>query len=288
MHDLVEYGVRGVLLGVNYGLLAFPISLLFIATGTVDLAVGGYAVLAGAAAMFVGVSIGPAGGIVVGILVAIVASGLVGGISLALSRRQRSDPLALVLASFGFALFLESLVLTFFGKDPFIRQPFTQFWTIFDIRISPQAGVNAAIGLLLVCIIYLLLYRTSWGRDMRASANSERAALLAGIPVRRVQFCTFLVAGLLAGISGVLVLYTAGMDFGSGMSLTLAGFGAAIVFGLRGPLRGFLGGLAIGTVEAISAGYATGGFATLVPLAFIFIVLTLGSMDRQIATGGRA
>jgi branched-chain amino acid transport system permease protein len=288
MHDLVEFGVRGVLLGVTYGLLAFPISLLFIATDTVDLAVGGYAVLAGATAMFVGVSIGPAGGIVVGILAAIVASGLVGGISLALGRRQRNDPLALVLASFGFALFLESFVLTFFGKDPFIRQPFTQLWTIFDIRISPQAGVNAAIGLLLVCIIYLLLYRTSWGRDMRASANSERAALLAGIPVRRVQFCTFLVAGLLAGISGVLVLYTAGMDFGSGMSLTLAGFGAAIVFGLHGPLRGFLGGLAIGTVETISAGYATGGFATLVPLAFIFIVLTLGPMDRQIATGGRA
>ena len=194
MHDLVEFGVRGVLLGVTYGLLAFPISLLFIATGTVDLAVGGYAVLAGATAMFVGVSIGPAGGIVVGILAAIVASGLVGGISLALGRRQRNDPLALVLVSFGFALFLESFVLTFFGKDPFIRQPFTQLWTIFDIRISPQAGVNAAIGLLLVCIIYLLLYRTSWGRDMRASANSERAALLAGIPVRRVQFCTFLVA----------------------------------------------------------------------------------------------
>jgi branched-subunit amino acid ABC-type transport system permease component len=288
MHDLVEFGVRGVLLGVTYGLLAFPISLLFIATDTVDLAVGGYAVLAGATAMFVGVSIGPAGGIAVGILAAIVASGLVGGISLALGRRQRNDPLALVLASFGFALFLESFVLTFFGKDPFIRQPFTQLWTIFDIRISPQAAVNAAIGLLLVCIIYLLLYRTSWGRDMRASANSERAALLAGIPVRRVQFCTFLVAGLLAGISGVLVLYTAGMDFGSGMSLTLAGFGAAIVFGLHGPLRGFLGGLAIGTVETISAGYATGGFATLVPLAFIFIVLTLSPTDRQIATGGRA
>lgn len=287
MHDLIEFGVRGILLGVTYGLLAFPISLLFIATDTVDLAVGGYAVLSGAVAMFVGESIGPGGSIAAGVLAAVVASGLVGCISLALGRRQQNDPLALVLASFGFALFLESFVLTFFGKDPFIRQPFSQFWSILGIRISPQAGVNVAVGLVLACVIYLLLYRTAWGRDVRASANSERAAILAGIPVRRLQFLTFLIAGLLAGIAGVLVLYTAGMDFASGMSLTLAGFGAAIVFGLQGALRGLLGGLAIGVVETISAGYASGGLATLVPLAFIFAILTLAPTSRQ-AAGGRA
>ncbi len=51
MYELLEFSSRGILLGVTYGLLAFPISLLFIATDTVDLAVGAYAVLAGAVAM---------------------------------------------------------------------------------------------------------------------------------------------------------------------------------------------------------------------------------------------
>lgn len=288
MHDLIELAVRGILLGVTYGLLAFPISLLFIATDTVDLAVGGYAVLAGAIAMFFGISMGPAAGIAIGLVAAVAASGLVGAISLALGRRPKNDPLALVLASFGFSIFLESFVLTFFGKDPFIRQPFSAFWTIFGIRISPQAGINVAVGLILVFVIYLLLYHTAWGRDMRASANNERAAALAGIPVRMLQFATFLLAGLFAGIAGILVLYTAGMDFTSGMHLTLAGFGAAIVFGLHGPLRGFLGGLAIGIVETVSAGYASGGIATLVPLVFIFGVLTLSPTGRQVTTGSRA
>lgn len=84
------------------------------------------------------------------------------------------------------------------------------------------------------------------------------------------------------------MLYTAGMDFASGMHLTLAGFGAAIVFGLNGPLRGLLGGLAIGIVETISAGYASGAIATLVPLAFIFGVLTFSASGRQVTTGSRA
>lgn len=288
MHDLIELAVRGILLGVTYGLLAMPISLLFIATDTVDLAVGGYAVLAGAFAMFFGISFGPIAGIVLGLLAAVAASGLVGGISIALGRRRKNDPLALVLASFGFSIFLESFVLTFFGKDPFIRQPFTEFWSVFGMRVSPQAGINVAVGLALVLAIYLVLYHTAWGRDMRASANNERAAALAGIPVKVLQYSTFLLAGLLAGVAGVLVLYTAGMEFASGMHLTLAGFGAAIVFGLHGPLRGFLGGLAIGTVETISAGYASGGMATLVPLAFIFGVLTLSPTGRQVTTGTRA
>jgi len=288
MYELVEFVVRGILLGVTYGLLAFPISLLFIATDTVDLAVGAYAVLAGAVAMFVGEAAGVASGIIAGISVAVVASSIVGGFSIVLGKRQQNDPLALVLASFGFAIFLESCVLTLFGKDPFIRQPFSQFWTLLGIRVSPQAGINVVVGMVLVGVVYLLLYRTAWGRDMRASANNQRGAELAGIPVRMLQFVTFLVAGLLAGIAGVLVLYTAGMDFASGLPLTLAGFGAAIVFGLHGPLRGFLGGLAIGVVETMSAGYVNGGLASLVPLVFIFGVLTLGRVSREAPAGGRA
>jgi branched-subunit amino acid ABC-type transport system permease component len=288
MYELLEFSARGVLLGVTYGLLAFPISLLFIATDTVDLAVGAYAVLAGAVAMFVGGSTHPALGMLAGVLIGVLASAAIGSVSLMLGRRQKGDPLVLVLASFGFAILLESVVLTLFGKDPFIRQPFSYFWDIGGIRISPQAGVNVVVGLLLVAAVYGLLYRTSWGRDVRASANNERAALLAGIPVRALQFSAFMLAGLLAGIAGVLVLYTSGMDFATGMHLTLAGFGAAIVFGLHGPLRGFFGGLAIGVVETISSGYVNGGLASLVPLVFIFAVLTLGRVGRQGPAGVRA
>ena len=46
MFELMEFVIRGALLGVIYGLLAFPISLVFATTGSVDLAVGAYTVLA--------------------------------------------------------------------------------------------------------------------------------------------------------------------------------------------------------------------------------------------------
>ena len=283
MYELLEYCIRGSLLGVTYGVLAFPIALLFIATDTVDLAVGAYAVIAGAVAVLIDGQVG----ILLALMAAIGAAGVVGAISLGLSARSKSDHLTLVLASFGLALFLESMVLTLFGSDPFIKRSFSVFWSVGGISVSPQAVINLGIGLALLGALYVLLYKTAFGREMRASAVNPRGANLAGIQVRRLQFFTFLLSGFLAGTAGLLIVYTAGMDFAVGLHLTLSGFGAAIIFGLRGPLQGFGGGLAIGMVETLSFGYASGAAASLVPLVFIFVVLAFGRSSLQ-GVAGRA
>jgi len=284
MTELMEYLVRGVLIGVTYGLLAYPISLLFVATGTVDLAVGSYAVLAGAVAMKLPAPLGLA----VAVLVAVVAASSVGVISTALNRRRGGDPLASVLASFGFAIILESVVLSGFGKDPMVRQQFTTFWSLLGIRVSPQAAINVATGLVILGGVFLLLYRTAWGRVMRAAAVNPRGATLAGIPVGSVQFSAFVLSGVLAGIAGVLILYTSGLDFASGLPLTLKSLGAAILLGLGNPMRGFVGGVAIGVVEALSVGYAPQSLGTLLPYLFIFLVLCTASASRAGVHGLRA
>jgi branched-subunit amino acid ABC-type transport system permease component len=196
--------------------------------------------------------------------------------------------LTVVLATFGVATFIESGVLTFIGKDPMIRQPFEVFWSLGTIRISPQAAINVAIGLCLLAMLYLLLYRTSFGRDMRASAVNVVGATLAGIPVRAVWFGTYLVGGLLAGIAGILILYTTGTDYSAGTALTMSGFGAAVLFGLTSPLRGFAGGIVIGIVQAVAQGYLPSGWATAAPLLFIFLVLTSGRVNVAKIAGGRA
>ena len=284
MIELTEYLVRGVLIGVTYGLLAYPISLLYVATGTVDLAVGSYAVLAGATAMALPAPLG----LVVAVFIAVVAASSVGLASTALNRRRGGDALASVLASFGFAIILESVVLTGFGKDPMVRQQFGSFWSLIGIRVSPQAAVNVATGFAILGGVFLLLYRTPWGRVLRASAVNPRGATLAGIPVASVQFSAYLLSGVLAGIAGCLVLYTSGLDFASGLPLTLKSLGAAILFGLGNPLRAFYGGVAIGVVEALSVGYAPQSIGTLLPYVFIFLVLCTASASRAGVHGMRA
>ena len=73
-----------------------------------------------------------------------------------------------------------------------------------------------------------------------------------------VQCGTLLAGGLLGGIAGLLILHSSGMDFTASLGLTFIGFAAAIIFGIRSPLRCLAGGLAIGVIEALAAGYTSG------------------------------
>jgi branched-subunit amino acid ABC-type transport system permease component len=280
---VIDFVILGIVVGISYGLLALPLSLLFIATGTVDFALGAYAVLAGLVCYMVG---GPFG-MAAGVLSAVAAASIVGIVSRLLDHKRRTDHLTLVLASFGFAIFLESLVLSTFGEQPYVRHPFSDYWDLFGVRVSPQAGVNLLAALTVLAVTFALLYATPIGRMMRASAVNPRGATLAGIPVHMMRASTFVFAGLLAGVAGVLHLYTSGLSYSSGMHLALSGFGAAIIFGLKSPLRAFLGGIAIGIVESLSNGYLPSHAATLVPLLFIFTVLIVQGTSRTLS-GGRA
>lgn len=279
---MIEFVIRGLILGVNYGLLAMPLSLLFVATGTVDFALGCYAVLAAGTAFVVGGTFG----IVAGVAAAVTAACFIGFVSQILQRRASGDHLALVLASFGFAVFLQSFVLTVLGKDPFTKNIFRDYWHIFGISISPQAGVNLVVALALLGLLMVILFKTSVGRSIRAAAVNPKGATLAGIPVELVRFFTFVAAGVLSGVAGLLYLYTFGLDYSLGMDLTLASFGAAIIFGIHSPLRAIFGGLAIGIVEALSTAYAPNELTVLLPLVFIFVVLVV--RPAQIVSGGRA
>lgn len=284
MLELVEFLIRGALLGTIYGLLAYPISLLFATTDSVDLAVGAYAVLAASIAFAIG---GPVG-IVTAVVCSVAISCVVGVLSMAINRGARPDPLVSVLATFGLATFLDSLVLTVFGKDPMVRQPFDSFWEFDGIRVSPQAGINLFVAVNLLVALYVGLYRTSIGRDMRACAANALAAALAGIPVKRISLLTYMAGGLLASIAGVLILYTTGTNYSAGLGLTIWGFGAAVLFGIHKPLRGFVGGIAIGIVQALSIGYLPGAWATLAPLLFIMLALASGRVNVAHVAGGRA
>ncbi|MGF7162598.1 branched-subunit amino acid ABC-type transport system permease component [Rhodoligotrophos appendicifer] len=279
---MIEFIIRGLVIGLNYGLLAMPLSLLFVATGTVDFALGSYAVLAAGTAFVVGGTFG----LGFGVLAAVAAACCIGLVSELLRRRGSGDHLALVLASFGFAVFLQSLALSTLGKDPFTKNLFDVYWQIMGISISPQAGINLVVALTFLGLLMLVLFKTSLGRSIRAAAVNAKGATLAGVPVELVRFFTFVAAGILSGVAGLLYLYTFGLDYSVGMDLTLAGFGAAVIFGIHSPLRGFFGGLAIGIVEALSTAYAPNDLTILIPLVFIFVILIM--RPAQIGAGGRA
>ena len=283
MYVLTEYIVRGIQAGSIYGLLALPMSLLFATAGTIDFAVGAYALLAAAVAAIVA---GPLG-IAVAMMAAITAAAGMGVIFLVLTRIGTKDHIVFALASFGLAVAIASFILWQFGTQAFVRASFSQFWSLGGIRISPQGVINLGLGALVTLLLYLLLYWTDLGRMMRAAAANPSGAELAGIPVARIQFGTYLAGGLLGGLAGIMILYSAGLDFTASLSLTLSGFGAAIIFGITSPLRCLLGGIAMGVAEALAAGYTSGMVTAMVPFLFVLIVLSVSNIGGGAMAGDR-
>ncbi|MFO1079116.1 MAG: branched-chain amino acid ABC transporter permease [Reyranellaceae bacterium] len=280
---LAELIVRGVLLGAVYGLLALPMSLTFVTVGSIDFALGAYAVLAAA----VGASVSGVFGMAAGLAAALAAASVMAAIFAGLKRAGVDEPITISLASFGLAVAIGSLILWRWGTAAFVRHSFDDVWVVLGIRLGPQSLLNFALGLALLAIVWALLYRTGLGRMMRAAAINPTGAELAGIPVTALQTGTFVSGGLLGGIAGLLILFSAGLDFTAGLSLTLSGFGAAILFGAHGPVRAFLGGILMGVVEALSAGLASGAVSAMAPLVVIMIVLALGTVGGARFSGDR-
>jgi branched-chain amino acid transport system permease protein len=279
---MIEYIIRGLLNGAVYGILALPMSLLFATAGTVDFAIGAYALIAAAVATSVA---GPLG-LAAGLLSALAASVVMAAIFVLLKRNDE-EHIRVALASFGLSVAIASIVLLVWGTQPFVRPTFSTMLQMGGLRINPQGLINVAISLGLVGLIYYLLRYTSLGRMMRAAAANPLGAELAAIPVLGVQCATILVGGLLGGLAGLLILHSAGLDFTASLSLTFIGFAAAIIFGIHSPVRSLLGGLAMGVVEALSAGFTSGMVTSMIPPAFMLIVLMSGQLGSNRFAGDR-
>jgi branched-chain amino acid transport system permease protein len=279
---MIEYIIRGLLNGAVYGILALPMSLLFATAGTVDFAIGAYALIAAAVATSVA---GPLG-LAAGLLSALAASAVMAAIFVLLKRNDE-EQIRVALASFGLSVAIASIVLLVWGTQPFVRPTFRTMLEVGGLRINPQGLINVAISLGLVGLIYYLLRYTSLGRMMRAVAANPLGAELAAIPVLGVQCATILAGGLLGGLAGLLILHSAGLDFTASLSLTFIGFAAAIIFGIHSPVRSLLGGLAMGVVEALSAGFTSGMVTSMIPPAFMLIVLMTGQLGSNRFAGDR-
>jgi branched-chain amino acid transport system permease protein len=278
VRSLLEFLLVGVALGAVYGLIAIPLSLVWSTTRTLDLAAGGYAVLGGLTGAVVG---GPLGA-VLAIGLGVLFGSVMGIIYLALQRRPGGNPLSAMLASVGLLFALVSITQWRLGADPHFSPWLEGVWSIGGIRIRVTSLLNLAIVLVMTAIVMLVLYRTRAGRWIRACATSPRNARLVGVPVTSVQFSAFALSGAVSALAGLLLVSSRGLSFDLGMPLALLGLGALIIFGMRGTAAGVAGGMVLGVVESLSAGYLPSEVAPIIPLAFILAVLASGAFDVRI------
>ena len=112
--------------------------------------------------------------------------------------------------------------------------------------------------------LVLLVNKTRIGRAMRATAQAPEIAGLMGVNVNAVISFTFILGSALAAIAGVMVSAYYGIaHYYMGFLLGLKAFTAAVLGGIGNIAGAMLGGLLLGVIESMAAGYIgdlTGGF----------------------------
>jgi branched-chain amino acid transport system permease protein len=133
-----------------------------------------------------------------------------------------------------------------------------------------------ALALLAGVLTERLLVRSRFGKALRAVADDPDAAALCGVPARRVVLQAFALAGLLAGVAGLLdAPGRTSLSVDAGVVLGLAGIAAAILGGLGSPRGALLGGLAVGLLQSLVVTLLDARWTDVVPLVLLVVLLAV-------------
>jgi len=254
-----------------------------IITSGIDLSVGSNVALSGMVAAYAMKHELVPGGLG-GILVALLIGVLVGAFNGASATVLRLTPFIATLAALAMARGLTQQVSqgqTIFG--------FPRSFTF--LGNGAIAGVQAPVVVTVIVFVvgYLLLTRTSFGHQVYALGGNREAARLAGIPVRRVEFAVYALAGLCAGLAAIVLtgrLNSALASGATGLELQVIAavvIGGTSLFGGRGSLVGtFLGVVLIGViVNGLTLLNVNPFWQQFVQGAVIFVAVLLDALNSR-------
>jgi branched-chain amino acid transport system permease protein len=254
--DLINlYLIPGVVLGCIYALGAVGLSLIYgvlrfghFAHGDV-MTFGAYVTLSAVALL----GLSPFAALPIAMLVTALLAILIDRL---FYRPFRDRPtIVVVIASFGVALMLRSLVEIFWGADDRsyeigIRRPVTYFDTLV---IAPRHIAIIIAAVALVTVLHVFLTRTRLGKAMRAVSDQPSLARVCGIDLDTVSLWAWVFGGALAAAAGVFLATDTQLNPNMGWNLLLPLFAAAILGGIGKPYGAIVGGLVIGLAEELSS-----------------------------------
>jgi branched-chain amino acid transport system permease protein len=293
MSQLIQHLINGIASGTIYALVALGYTMVYGVLKLINFAhgdvmmVGVY--MGYATAMMLGRQArGSVGGVLLIFLVAMAGCALLGFLIERFAYRPlREKPrlTALITAigisftlSYGFQLDIGFLPGSAPRAFPQIIQP-AQWFTLGDPEFPDVVLWNWQVISLLVAValmagLQFLVYRTHFGRAMRAVSFDHRVAALMGIPTDRVISVTFMIGSALAAGAGLLyAIKDTSVSPLMGLYVGLKAFVAAVIGGIGNVPGAMVGGLLLGLVEEFVVGYAASTWRDAVAFGFLILVL---------------
>jgi len=287
MDIFIQQLINGLTLGAVYAVVALGYTMVYGIIQLINFAHGDVVMVGAMVAFSVIVALAPLG--LPPLVVVLVATGcavsacmLIGYAMERLAYRPlRGAPrLAPLITAIGVSIILQHLAMMIWSRNPlaFPQVIKTQSYDIGGATVTNVQIAILAISIAIMAGLVALVYRTRLGTAMRATAQNPQVAGLMGIDANRVIAFTFVIGAALAAVAGVMVASYYGIaHYAMGSQLGLKAFCAAVLGGIGNIPGAMLGGVLLGLVEALGAGYIgdlTGNvFGSNYQDVFAFIVL---------------
>lgn len=192
-------------------------------------------------------------------------------------RSRQGDHLTTIVSSIGANLILISIAQQITGAQT-LSFPFGTFpvriYSELGLRISlQQITIVAAVAVMIVAL-FLYLFRTRMGVEVRAVALNERMAMLLGVNPRFVYFQTFFIAGALAGAAGVIlgVAFNA-VSYQMGDAVMLQAFVVVVLGGMGSVPGAVCAGLFLGVVQTLTSVFISSQLSDAILFGLLFLLL---------------
>ena len=273
MTIVANTAIVGLGLGAQYALLALGFTLIFGILGVVNFAHGGFYVLGGYLAYALGGKLGIP--YVLAAPLAALAVAAVGYLfELLLVERVVEDHLATLILTLGLYLALSNAVLVTFGPEsPRFVFPVSGVLRWGGVYVPLANLLVLAACLLAIGGVYALMYRTGFGRALRALADDRSIAATQGLRPRLLFPLAFALAAGLAGLTGALVTPILSLSPQVGEPVLATSFLVVILGGFGSVGGATAAAFLVGMVESFSSVYLGGSTGALVLFVLVLAVL---------------
>ena len=275
-HQLVQQLINGISLGSIYALIALGYTMIYGIIKLINFAHGDVYMVGAYIGFF---AITQAGlGVVPALLISMVTTGILGMVieKLAYKPLRHAPRISVLITAIGVSFFLEYTSMYFVTPTPrtFPAVLDNVAFNVGPFVVNGQQLMIFAVTILLMVILTYIVQRTKTGKAMRAASYDTETAQLMGIDSDRVISLTFGIGSALAAAAGVLVgIYYNSIDPLMGIMPGVKAFVAAVLGGI-GILPGaVVGGLILGVVEALVAGFVSSTFRDAAAFAILILVL---------------
>ena len=285
MDEFLQHWINGLSLGCIYALVALGYTLVFGVLSLINFAHGEMVMLGAYVGMYsaryFGLSANPSiTSLGITLLFSMAVCAAMGFIIERFAYRplRRAPRINLLITAVGVSLFLQFSGQLVFGSAPqFFPEVLTfnlDHWKLNELQFNPLQITVLVVAFVLTFILQTVVFRSQWGRAMRAVSYNEDLAKLMGIPTDRVISSTFMVGAALAGAAGVLVgMVYPKIDPLMGSILGLKSFVAAVVGGIGNMSGAVLGALILGLSEEFVTGYLNPSYRDAIAFAFLIVIL---------------